>query len=120
MSFFFRKQFFGILKCHKIIRIRSELMVTSTFMFKVPFVPIIPVVSNFVNSVLLLHLAPATWIRLIICLIAGFLLYFGYGINHSHAEVVFIEEEKSPYSLEKKREAVASEERSAGSLGASH
>lgn len=79
-------------------------MLCSLF-FKVPFVPLIPTLSNLVNATLVVHLPPITWLRLAIWLLVGkrfiykliqpfsklfilkfflgFLLYFCYGMRHS-------------------------------------
>ncbi|GFU54964.1 high affinity cationic amino acid transporter 1 [Nephila pilipes] len=51
--------------------------------FKVPCVPLIPVLSIFVNFYLMLKLPIATWKRFVYWMIAGFLIYFGYGMWHS-------------------------------------
>jgi len=54
--------------------------------FKVPLVPFIPALSILVNVLLMLHLAPITWLRLIIWLGIGLAIYLLYGINHSREE----------------------------------
>ncbi|KAA0713774.1 Cationic amino acid transporter 4 [Triplophysa tibetana] len=51
--------------------------------FQVPLVPFIPGFSILLNVFLMLKLSPLTWIRFIIWLAAGLLVYFGYGIWHS-------------------------------------
>ncbi|KAK3873132.1 hypothetical protein Pcinc_021836 [Petrolisthes cinctipes] len=51
--------------------------------FRVPFVPVLPLVSIFFNVALLLHLNPMTWIRFIIWMAIGLLVYFFYGQYHS-------------------------------------
>ncbi|XP_056585483.1 cationic amino acid transporter 4 [Triplophysa dalaica] len=51
--------------------------------FQVPLVPFIPGFSILLNVLLMLKLSPLTWIRFIIWLAAGLLVYFGYGIWHS-------------------------------------
>jgi len=65
----------GLICCHE--QSRTQLR------FKVPFVPFLPALSNFVNIIMMFHLAPLTWLRLAIWLAVGFLLYFGYGIRNS-------------------------------------
>ncbi|XP_055947666.1 high affinity cationic amino acid transporter 1-like isoform X2 [Argiope bruennichi] len=51
--------------------------------FKVPWVPFIPILSVFVNINLMLKLSIDTWYRFLYWMIAGFLIYFGYGMWYS-------------------------------------
>lgn len=51
--------------------------------FKVPLVPVIPALSILCNIELMVHLSALTWLRLLIWLIIGMLVYFFYGIHHS-------------------------------------
>lgn len=51
--------------------------------FKVPFVPFIPLLSIFLNIFLMFQLDIHTWIRFIIWLIIGYLIFFTYGIRSS-------------------------------------
>ncbi|XP_074654792.1 high affinity cationic amino acid transporter 1-like [Tubulanus polymorphus] len=48
--------------------------------FKVPFVPVLPLASLIVDLYLMLSLSSATWIRFAVWMFFGFLIYFGYGI----------------------------------------
>ncbi|XP_015923979.2 high affinity cationic amino acid transporter 1 isoform X3 [Parasteatoda tepidariorum] len=52
--------------------------------FRVPWVPTIPVLSVFVNFNLMLKLPLATWKRFLYWMIAGFVIYFGYGVWNSN------------------------------------
>ena len=54
--------------------------------FKVPFVPLLPTVSVFINSYLMLKLSTITWIRFGVWMIIGFLVYGLYGWRNSSAE----------------------------------
>ncbi|CAB3405531.1 unnamed protein product [Caenorhabditis bovis] len=54
--------------------------------FKVPFVPFIPALSLLVNILMMVHLAPITWIRLFVWMAIGLAIYFSYGIYHSKEE----------------------------------
>ncbi|CAI4229699.1 unnamed protein product [Auanema sp. JU1783] len=51
--------------------------------FKVPLVPLIPVVSLLINIFMITFLDPLTWVRLFVWMAIGFLIYFGYGYFHS-------------------------------------
>lgn len=54
-----------------------------TLSFKVPCVPFVPVLSIFVNFYLMLKLPSPTWKRFLYWMIAGFVIYFGYGMWYS-------------------------------------
>jgi len=51
--------------------------------FKVPFVPFIPAMSALVSLGLMAGLPGATWLRLVIWMVLGVILYFSYGYSHS-------------------------------------
>ncbi|XP_075977772.1 cationic amino acid transporter 3-like [Anticarsia gemmatalis] len=51
--------------------------------FSVPLVPLVPYLSVCINVYLMLQLDYETWIRFVIWIILGYLIYFFYGLKHS-------------------------------------
>ena len=56
---------------------------SSSMQYKVPFVPFVPTLSIIFNIALMVNLQSLTWIRLVVWLTIGFIIYFSYGIKHS-------------------------------------
>jgi APA family basic amino acid/polyamine antiporter len=51
--------------------------------FRVPFSPWLPALSALVCLYLMLNLSVETWLRFLIWLAAGFIIYFAYSRRHS-------------------------------------
>jgi len=52
--------------------------------FRTPFVPLVPILGAGICLVQMYSLPVDTWLRLIIWMAIGFIIYFTYGIHHSH------------------------------------
>ncbi len=52
--------------------------------FKTPWVPFVPLMGIIVSLGLMAGLNGLTWVRLIVWLIIGLIIYFTYGVKHSH------------------------------------
>ena len=51
--------------------------------FRVPFVPLFPILGTIFCLVLMLSLPVETWIRFVVWLVIGLAIYFLYGVRHS-------------------------------------
>jgi APA family basic amino acid/polyamine antiporter len=53
--------------------------------FRTPFVPLVPILSILICGYMMAGLPRDTWIRLIVWMLLGFVIYFAYGRRHSRA-----------------------------------
>jgi APA family basic amino acid/polyamine antiporter len=51
--------------------------------FRTPLVPLVPILGSLVSLGLMASLPANTWIRLVVWLAIGMVIYFGYGRSHS-------------------------------------
>uniref|UniRef100_A0A915L388 Cationic amino acid transporter C-terminal domain-containing protein n=1 Tax=Romanomermis culicivorax TaxID=13658 RepID=A0A915L388_ROMCU len=58
--------------------------------FKVPAVYAFPALSIAINIFLMLNLTLVTWVRFMVWMAMGLLIYFGYGIKHSSEEKAYL------------------------------
>jgi APA family basic amino acid/polyamine antiporter len=65
--------------------------------FKTPMVPLVPILSILFSGALIVFLSPATQIRLVVWLVIGLAIYFGYGRKHSKVQAM--QSESRPKSL---------------------
>jgi len=56
--------------------------------FKTPWVPFVPIMGMAISLLMMVGLPGDTWLRLIIWLILGMALYFGYGRYHSRVQLM--------------------------------
>ncbi len=56
--------------------------------FKTPMVPLVPILSILFSGALIIFLSPATQIRLVVWLVIGLAIYFGYGRRHSKVQAL--------------------------------
>ncbi len=54
--------------------------------FKTPWVPFVPIMGITISLLMMLGLPLSTWIRLIVWLIIGMVIYFGYSRKHSRLQ----------------------------------
>jgi APA family basic amino acid/polyamine antiporter len=52
--------------------------------FRTPLVPLVPILGILANFGLMLGLGLSNWLRLIVWLAIGLVIYFSYGRYHSH------------------------------------
>jgi basic amino acid/polyamine antiporter, APA family len=54
--------------------------------FRTPWVPLVPILAILFSTLLIIGLSPMTQLRLIVWLIIGLVIYFGYGRKHSKVQ----------------------------------
>jgi basic amino acid/polyamine antiporter, APA family len=64
-----------------VLRVRRPDLVRP---FRTPWVPFVPIMGIIVSLGLMAGLKAVTWLRLIVWLIIGMIIYFTYSVKHSH------------------------------------
>ncbi len=54
--------------------------------FRAPFMPLTPILGILISLAMMIGLPGATWLRLVIWLAVGLVIYFGYGQSHSRVQ----------------------------------
>jgi APA family basic amino acid/polyamine antiporter len=54
--------------------------------FKTPWVPLVPILGIVTSLAMMVSLGQETWIRLLVWLAVGFVVYFGYARRHSRVQ----------------------------------
>jgi APA family basic amino acid/polyamine antiporter len=54
--------------------------------FKTPWVPFVPIMGIVISAYLMYNLTGLTWLRLVVWLVLGMFIYFGYGRSHSRVQ----------------------------------
>lgn len=72
-----------VLVCAGIIVLRRTNPHLSTGQFKTPFVPFVPLAGIIVCGTMIYGLGYLNWLRLLVWMLIGFIVYFGYGRYHS-------------------------------------
>ena len=63
--------------------------------FRTPFVPFVPIMGILFSLIMMGFLPIDTWIRLIVWLIIGFVVYFTYGRHHSKVQALKLNSEET-------------------------
>jgi APA family basic amino acid/polyamine antiporter len=58
--------------------------------FKTPWVPFVPIMGILTSLAMMVSLGRDTWLRLIVWLFIGFVVYFGYARRHSRVQAARI------------------------------
>jgi len=56
--------------------------------FKTPLVPLVPILAILFSTALIIGLSPMTQLRLVVWLVIGLAIYFGYGKKHSKVQAL--------------------------------
>ena len=54
--------------------------------FRTPLVPLVPILAVLVCGAMIVGLGKENWTRLLVWLLIGFVIYFGYSVKHSKVQ----------------------------------
>ncbi|CDR35161.1 amino acid permease [Criblamydia sequanensis] len=74
------------LVCAGIIMLRRSNFSENSDQFKTPFVPFVPIMGILICGIMIISLGTLNWIRLIVWMGIGLVIYFSYGRFHSHMQ----------------------------------
>lgn len=66
--------------------------------FRTPWVPLVPILGMITCGLMIFGLGRDNWLRLIVWLVIGFIIYYTYSIKHSHVRKGITEAPKDPPS----------------------
>ncbi|XP_015784881.1 cationic amino acid transporter 2 isoform X1 [Tetranychus urticae] len=89
-----------------IIALSRQPKSAATISFQVPWVPLIPVISIFINIYLMMKLSAITWIRFAVWMVIGLSIYFLYGIFNSKERVENQSFQLTPKNLKSKARTI--------------
>jgi membrane protein implicated in regulation of membrane protease activity len=69
-----------------VLGLGSVILVMLLGQFRTPLVPFVPLMGILCCAGLMLTLPADTWVRLVVWLLIGFVIYFGYGRRHSRLQ----------------------------------
>jgi len=55
--------------------------------FRTPFVPLVPILAVVVCGAMIFGLGKENWMRLVVWLAIGFVIYFGYSVRYSKVQL---------------------------------
>jgi APA family basic amino acid/polyamine antiporter len=84
--------------------------------FRTPLVPVLPILSILASIYLMLNLPAATWLRFLIWMAIGFVVYFVYSFRNSRLRTAPDEAYAGAGSARRSRERVPAGEGGAGGL----
>src|SRR5437870_5882888 len=64
--------------------------------FRTPWVPLVPIMGILISGLMMVSLPRDTWLRLIVWLVIGMAIYFGYGRHHSRVQAAVTAEPRTP------------------------
>jgi APA family basic amino acid/polyamine antiporter len=64
--------------------------------FRTPWVPLVPLLGILISGLMMASLPADTWLRLVVWLVIGMVLYFTYGRHHSRVQSAVASRTRTP------------------------